>query len=72
MWPLFKWLFTANSAVTDLVQQCLGLGRVGGRQEIRHHTIKSIGYTLTRDVHLTSIKYITRHILLGIKTVRAF
>lgn len=72
MWPLFKWLFTANSAVTDLVQQCPGLGRVGGASGNQASTIKSIGCTLTMDVHLTSIKYITRHILLGIKTVRAF
>lgn len=40
--------------------------------EIRHHTIKSISYTLTSDVHFTSIKYITTHILFGITQSRPF
>lgn len=35
-------------------------------QEIRHHTIKSISYTLTSDVHFTSVRYVTMHILFDI------
>lgn len=35
-------------------------------QEIRHHTIKNISYTLTSNVHFTSIKQVTMCILFGI------
>lgn len=34
-------------------------------QEIRHHTIKSISYTLTSDVHFTSVRSVTMYILFG-------
>ena len=44
----------------------LGAGCRAVCQEIRHHTTKSISYTLTSDVHFTSIKYVTMCILFGI------
>lgn len=41
-------------------------------QEIKHHIIKRIGYTLTSDVHFTSVRSITMHILFGTTWSRSF